>query len=106
MRHEQNSDRRGSDIGYGIVLGTALTSVVVMAALDIKKGQQKESIVPESFHTDVVPADNGFTVVYKNQKQPNCIGEIEKTVPQVNEKGEVTGMTVFCKPEEVVVPAK
>lgn len=92
----------------GALLGAGLTVGVIYWAID-KTLEQREldrkSPLVETGQTDIATTNRKITIAYEGQREPRCAGDIERTVPQINKRGEVTGLTVYCKPE-AAVPAK
>jgi hypothetical protein len=96
---ESGSKRMLSDWQYGSLFTLLAVSLGLTVVDNLKSAKEKKpSFDQTSINEETASAINGFTLVYKDQKQPNCIGDVEKTVPQINKKGDVTGMVIYCKP--------
>jgi hypothetical protein len=87
-------------LGLGLVVYSTYRDIVGWD----KKAPQ-EFTTPHGAQEELAPVANKFTLVYEGQKEPKCVGDIEKVIPQKNANGEFTGLNIICKPE-VTEPAK
>jgi hypothetical protein len=88
-----------------LVAGSGLFYMMIDKGLEEKRQLEFQSPSVETAQTEAASTNSKITIVYEGQKEPRCAGDVERTVPQINKGGEVTGLTVYCKPEEVQ-PAK
>jgi hypothetical protein len=80
-------------------IGAALVTVGGIAHYVIKYEVQRELAASRPAYEEKAPANNKFTIVFEGHQKPRCGGDIEKTVPQIDEKGELMALSVFCKPK-------
>jgi hypothetical protein len=111
-KHDREMKRINSETPWKVFSATAALGVTfaVIAAGSIiiggiKEGQERKKLVePHLSQGDYMETSNNFITVYKGQEKSQCAGDVEKTIPLL-ENGQVKGLVIYCKPE-AGVPAK